>query len=163
MRLAWLKSLAIVTTVAAIGGCGSGASGSSAPKDATVYDLAIDLPPGCPPSSANSTGVGIPCTRGGGECRKAGVPSGLLCTCDPLPIIGVLLDGVPCICTIAGPNESASSTDPCSAQANGRASGFCGSGATCCPYLTEAYYCSPDVCLPGGSCIDFTTSTSSGD
>ncbi|HEY6476319.1 MAG TPA: hypothetical protein VI456_07025 [Polyangia bacterium] len=138
-------------------GCHPGSSAPPPPTDAGALDLAVDLPPGCPPATANSKGVGIPCTRGGGECKKPGVPGGLLCTCDPLPILGIVLNGVPCVCTIGGPNGSASATDPCSQAANGLQPGFCGSDATCCPYLTTAFYCSPNECLPGGSCIDFTT------
>ena len=115
-----------------------------------MFDLAIDLPPGCPPSTPNDKGIGIPCTRGGGQCTKAGVPKGLLCTCDPLPILNDLLSGVPCVCTIGAPNLT-TNPDPCAAN-----NVSCGSDATCCPYMTTAYYCMPNVCLPGGACIDFT-------
>jgi hypothetical protein len=149
-------SLAALGLALAIGGCHSGSSAPPPPQDAAVFDLAIDLPVGCPPPAANEKGVGIPCTRGGGQCTKAGMPSGLLCTCDPLPLLNVVLSGVPCVCTIGGPNVSASAPDPCSQAGSGRPSGFCGSDATCCPYRTTAYYCSPNVCLPGGACINFT-------
>src|SRR5580692_1256463 len=149
MRFARLWSQGIVLVVAAIAGCHSGSSAPPVPKDAAVYDFAIDLPPGCPPPTPNEKGIGIPCSRGGGECKRAGVPSGLLCTCDPLPVLGALLNGVPCVCTIGGPNVT-TNPDPCAAAPS------CGSSATCCPYLTQAYYCSPNVCLPGGACINFT-------
>jgi len=148
MRIARVWSLGIA--LIALGGCHSGSSGPPPLKDAAVYDLSIDLPPGCPPPQPNEKGVGIPCTRGGGECTRAGVPKGLLCTCDPLPVLNILLDGVPCVCTIGGPNLT-TNPDPCTA--NGVA---CGSDATCCPYMTSAFYCSPNVCLPGGACINFT-------
>jgi hypothetical protein len=136
--------------VLAAAGCHPGSSAPPPPTDGPVYDFAIDLPPGCPPATQNEKGVGIPCTRGGNECKRSGVPSGLLCTCDPLPIIGAKLNGVPCICTIGGPNLS-TNPDPCTAN-----NVSCGSGATCCAYTTVGYYCSPDVCLPGGQCIQFT-------
>jgi hypothetical protein len=132
----------------AFGGCHSGGT-VTGPKDAQVYDLAIDLPPGCPPASGNENGVGIVCTKGGGECTKP-----LICTCDPA--FGLQLNGVPCVCTLAGINTSATVKDPCSAAANGKPAGFCGTDSTCCPYMTIGYYCSPNVCLPGGSCINFT-------
>ena len=115
-----------------------------------MLDLAVDLPPGCPPPTPNEKGVGIPCTRGGGQCTKPGVPGGLLCTCDPLPILKVVLNGVPCVCTIGAPNLT-TNPDPCAASTPS-----CGSNATCCNYMGTAYYCSPNVCLPGGSCINFT-------
>lgn len=134
-------------------GCHSGATVTGL-QDAQVYDLKLDLPPGCPPSSGNEKGVGIACTKGGNECKAPGVPSGLLCTCDAA--FGLQLNGVPCVCTIAGLNTSATNTDPCSTGANGQPAGFCGSDATCCPYMTVGYYCSPNACLPGGACIDFT-------
>ncbi len=130
--------------------CHTGSSAPPPPQDAAILDLAVDLPPGCPPATPNEKGVGIPCTRGGGQCTKPGVPSGLLCTCDPLPLLNVVLSGVPCVCTIGGPNVTTNS-DPCSAN-----SVSCGSEATCCNYRKTAFYCSPNVCLPGGSCIDFT-------
>jgi hypothetical protein len=149
-------ALAGLGLAVAMAGCHPGSSAPPPPKDATILDLSVDLPPGCPPATPNEKGVGIPCTRGGGQCTASGMPSGLLCTCDPLPILGVVLSGVPCVCTIGGPNGSATATDPCSQAANGKPAGFCGTNATCCPYRTTAYYCSPDVCLPGGACIDFT-------
>jgi hypothetical protein len=132
-------------------GCHPGSSAPPPPTDGPVFDLAIDLPTGCPPAAPNEKGVGIPCTRGGGECKKPGVPSGLLCTCDPIPIINAYLNGVPCVCTIGGGNVT-TNPDPCTAN-----NVMCGSEATCCPYMKEGYYCSPNVCLPGGSCIQFTS------
>jgi hypothetical protein len=133
----------------ALGACSSGSS-SGGQHDAAVYDLALDLPPGCPPTTGNEKGVGLPCTKGGGECTKPGVPGGLLCTCDPT--FGLQLNGVPCVCTLAGANLSTAVTDPCGAKP----ATLCGSNATCCNYMAEGYFCSPDVCLPGGACIDFT-------
>jgi hypothetical protein len=148
MRLARLCWLGFVL----VGACHPGSSAPPPPQDATVFDLAVDLPPGCPPPTPNEKGVGILCTRGGGECSKSGVPGGLRCTCDPLPFLKVVLNGVPCICTIGGPNISSTNPDPCAAD-----NVECGSDATCCPYLKGAYYCMPNICLPGGVCIDFTS------
>src|SRR3954452_23808574 len=106
----------LLVAALALGGCHSGGT-VTGPKDAQVYDFALDLPPGCPPASGNENGVGIACTKGGGQCTKP-----LICTCDP--DFGVQLNGVPCVCTIAGINTSASVTDPCIAAANGRPAGF---------------------------------------
>src|SRR5450631_2076051 len=111
MRLTRLGSIRIAVVAVGIAGCGSGSSGPPPVKDAAVFDLALDLPPGCPPSAANNAGVGIPCTRGGGECTKTGVPGGLLCTCDGNPIIGAQLNVVACSCTGDGPNEGAATRD----------------------------------------------------
>jgi hypothetical protein len=134
--------------------CSSGGgSPPDASRDGVVYDLALDLPVGCPPDAGNTLGVGAHCTRGGNECVKSGMPSGLVCACDTID--GVTLIGVPCICTRAGLNTSASSQDPC-----GTVQPACGAGATCCNYMSIAYYCSPDVCLPGGACIDFSAPAS---
>jgi hypothetical protein len=134
-----------------------GASCSSGPgrppdgsvRDGTTYDLALDLPPGCPPGQPNDKGVGATCTRGGGECKS----SGLVCACDT--ILGLTLNGVPCICTLAGLNQHPGNPSPCAA-----ATPSCGSNATCCDYMSTAYYCSPNICLPGGSCINFTPADS---
>ena len=145
----WSCGVALATTLAA---CSSGSS--SPPRDAAVYDLALDLPPGCPPAGGNEKGVGIPCTKGGGECAKAGVPPNLLCTCDEA--YGLQLNGVPCLCTLVGINLSTAVTDPCGAQT----SPPCGSNATCCNYMSQGYFCSPDICLPGGACIDFSAPAS---
>jgi len=149
MRIKELFAFGLGLAALAAAGCHAGATVTQ-PTDAHVFDLELDLPAGCPPGTANENGVGIPCTKGGGQCSS----KGLLCTCDQA--FGLLLNGVPCICTIAGINTSSTATDPCSAQANGKPAGFCGSNATCCPYMTVGYYCSPNVCLPGGACINFT-------
>ena len=114
------------------------------PTDANVYEVNVELPPGCPPAQANEKGVGTPCTMGGGQCT-----GGLLCTCDRA--FGVQLTGVPCVCTLVQLAQQGS-TNPCGPPL---ASDFCGSNATCCSYLTSAAYCSPNVCLPGGQCIEF--------
>ena len=73
-----------------------------------VFDLSLDLPAGCPPGSANDKGVGIPCTRGGGECRS-GHPH--LCRATRSPV-STLLNGVPCICTVAGLNPEPNNPSP---------------------------------------------------
>ena len=142
-----------VALLVALGACSSGSSGGGV-HDAAVYDLALDLPPGCPPATGNETGVGIPCKADGGECTKPGAPPNLLCTCDEA--YGLRLNGVPCICTRVGLNLSTAVTDPCGALA----SSPCGSNATCCNYMSEGYFCSPNVCLPGGACIDFSAPAS---
>jgi len=130
----------------AAGACSSGAGqrpdGSA--RDGTTYDLALDLPPGCPPGQGNDKGVGSTCTRGGGQCSN-----GLVCACDT--ILGLTLNGVPCICTLAGLNPHPANPSPCAA-----ATPACGTNAICCDYMTTAYYCSPNICLPGGSCINFS-------
>ncbi len=115
-----------------------------ASRDGLTYDLALDLPPGCPPARANERGVGSPCTRGGHECTN-----GLLCACDTN--LGLTLNGVPCVCTFAGFPPHPDRPDPCM-----QSSPNCGSGATCCNYLDTAWYCSPNVCLPGGQCLQFS-------
>ena len=117
--------------------------------DAITYDLAIDLPPGCPSGQANGKGIGKTCTHNGHECS-----SPLLCTCDTNS--GLTLNGLPCICTIAQPNPQPNNPDPCSTQSPG----VCGSGATCCNYVNAGFYCSPDICLPGGQCIQFVAADS---
>jgi hypothetical protein len=129
----------------AMGACSSGAGPRpDASVDGMTYDLALDLPPGCPPGQANDKGVGAPCTRGGGQCKNP-----LVCACDT--ILGLTLNGVPCICTLAGLNAQPNNPSPCAT-----ATQSCGTGATCCNYMSTAYYCSPNICLPGGACIDFT-------
>jgi hypothetical protein len=151
MRLSFLSGCGAAVLMA-MGACSSGVGpppdGGS--HDATVYDLALNLPDGCPPAAAqaNEKGVGLPCTRNGNECAKTS--SNLVCACDTID--GVTLVGVPCICTLAGLNVSTTNPNPCQTQP----AGLCGSNATCCGYMTEAYYCSPNVCLPGGACIDFS-------
>jgi hypothetical protein len=153
LRFFGLRALSLRTpcflVLLALGACSSGSSGGGQ-HDAAVYDLALDLPPGCPPTTGNEKGVGLPCTKGGGECTKPGTPPNLLCTCDEA--YGLQLNGVPCVCTLVGLNLSTAITDPCGAQT----SPPCGPNATCCNYMAEGYFCSPNVCLPGGACIDFT-------
>jgi hypothetical protein len=147
--------LAASVAVFSSGACSS--SGGSQPRDAAVFDLSIELPDGCPPAQGNEKGVGIPCTRGGGECTAAGVPGGLHCTCDPY--LGIQLTGVPCVCTLVGLNADPQNvSDPCTQVVNG----YCGTQATCCPYMTAGYFCSPDVCLPGGQCLVFTAGPGAG-
>ncbi|HXJ23427.1 MAG TPA: hypothetical protein VMT03_24650 [Polyangia bacterium] len=141
MRLAFILLCAVVV----------GCSSNNAYKpdgghvDALTYDLSLDLPPGCPPGQGNEKGVGKPCTRNGHECG-----SPLICACDT--VSGLTLNGLPCICTMAGLDRTPSNPDPCSLEP----SDICGSGATCCNYLSTAFYCSPNVCLPGGECIQFS-------
>jgi len=122
------------------------------PHDAAVFDVSVELPDGCPPVQANEKGVGIPCTMGGGQCTAAGVPSGLRCTCDPY--FGIQLYGVPCVCTLVGLNPDPTNVpNACTSLP----AGYCGSEATCCPYVNAGFYCSPNACLPGGACLEFTS------
>ena len=155
--MAWAarKSILVffgVLALSAAGACSSGHGGppDGSSRDGLTYDLSLDLPPGCPPAQGNEKGVGAPCTRGGHECT-----GNLVCACDTVD--GLTLNGVPCICTLAGLNTKvgAEPPPPCSSQS----ADVCGSGATCCNYGTIAYYCSPNVCLPGGACIDFTSTS----
>src|SRR6187401_238631 len=95
--------IAIATLAIVAGGLVTGCKEDPQPaRDAAVFDIAIELPEGCPPAQPNEKGVGIPCTMGGGQCTASGVPSGLRCTCDPY--FGIQLYGVPCVCTIVGLN-----------------------------------------------------------
>jgi hypothetical protein len=128
--------------LAASASCSAGGGGAveGGVHDA-IYEISLDLPPGCPPDAGNTLGVGTPCTRGGHECGN-----GALCTCDNF--LGVQLVGVPCYCTLAQLAQT-NSTDPCGPPL---ASNFCGPSATCCPYMTAAAYCVPSICLAGGMC-----------
>ena len=140
-------SLTFLLFCAIAGGCSSNNAykPDGGPKvDALTYDLSLDLPPGCPPGQGNDKGIGKTCTRGGHECA-----SPLICACDT--VSGLTLNGLPCFCTIAMLNTQPSNV-PCSTVP----SNVCGSEATCCNFMKTAYYCSPNVCLPGGQCIDFT-------
>jgi hypothetical protein len=147
-----MRLRSLLTLIGAVALVVAGASCSSGPghppdgsvRDGTTYDLALDLPPGCPPGQGNDKGVGSICTRGGGQCKNP-----LVCACDT--ILGLTLNGVPCICTLAGLNQHPANPSPCAASTPA-----CGSNATCCDYMSTAYYCSPNVCLPGGSCINFS-------
>jgi hypothetical protein len=136
--------LLTVALLVAGGGCSAGGGGAydgGVPDG--VYEVSLDLPPGCPPAAGNEAGVGAPCTMGGHECSH-----GTTCACDKT--LGIQLKGVPCICTKF---QIAQTADPCGPPLP---STFCGSGAKCCPYLTAAAYCVPDICLPGGMCPDPT-------
>src|SRR6185312_560787 len=142
--LAWIFALSGALATA---GCFSNNGHKpDASVDGITYDLSLDLPPGCPPGQANDKGVGAPCTRNGHECG-----SSLLCTCDTN--LGLTWNGLPCMCTKAGLNSQVNNPDPCSTvPAN-----LCGTDATCCNYGSQAYYCSPNICLPGGQCLVFVT------
>jgi hypothetical protein len=144
--------MAIATLAGAAAGSGCNKDEPQQPRDAAVFDLSIELPEGCPPAQANEKGVGIPCTPGGGQCMASGVPAGLRCTCDAYS--GIQLVGVPCVCTMVGLNpDPANVPDACTTIP----SGYCGTDATCCPYVNAGFYCSPNVCLPGGACLVFTS------
>jgi hypothetical protein len=138
----WIFGLLVLASACSSGGHSSGDGGAN---DA-VFDLGLDLP-GCPPPVGNEKGVGTACTNGGNQCG-----AGLRCTCDPA--LGGLLTGVPCFCTLAQFAQNGSKA-PCtdSVPAN-----FCGTNARCCEYLQTAAYCVPNICLPGGMCLQFTAS-----
>lgn len=133
----------MVAVLAGGAGCSSGGGGTipdAGPHDA-VFELALNLPDGCPPATPNSLGIGKPCTMGGHECGS------LQCSCDPF--LGIQLEGVPCFCTqfdltLSVPDGGA----PCDlAPAN-----YCGSVTSCCSYMSVGYYCLPNACLTGGAC-----------
>jgi hypothetical protein len=137
-------ALAMLLTVA---GCSAGGGGAydGGVRDA-VYEVSLDLPPGCPPATPNELGIGKSCTMGGKQCAYP-----LLCTCDAF--VGVQLVGVPCICTLAGfASVTPPSTDPCKDSVP---ASFCGGNATCCNYMTAAAYCVPSICLPDNQCPVF--------
>jgi hypothetical protein len=138
--VAWALGLLVAT---------SACSGGSGPTEAgvldAIYQVSVDVPPGCPPAAGNEKGVGKPCTMNGKQCTN-----GLKCTCDPQ--LGALLVGVPCFCTLAQFAQNGS-TAPCTDSVP---AGYCGSSATCCNYLNAAAYCVPSICLPGNMCLDFS-------
>jgi hypothetical protein len=133
--------------LAAAGGCSAGGGGAyEGGIEGGIYEVSLDLPAGCPPEAGgNEKHVGQPCTMKGGECAKFGV-SNLVCTCDKT--LGIQLTGVPCVCTLIQLAQTGS-TDPCGAPLPAN---FCGSNATCCPYLTAGAYCVPNICLAGNLC-----------
>ncbi len=109
-----------------------------------VFEVSLDLPPGCPPSVGNEKGVGRPCTRGGNECGNGA--NDLHCTCDML--LGIRLDGVPCLCTLVRVNNSVDAGDPCT----NLPSNYCGTNTRCCSYMSAGAYCVPNICLSGQGC-----------
>jgi hypothetical protein len=148
-----MRSLLLTFAIFALGGaaCGSGAPAPCDMRDAAVYDVGVDLPLGCPPGEPNEKGVGKACGMCGSECG-----GGLKCTCDPA--FGIQLVGLPCICTFAGLNPEPSVENACTVVPGD----LCGTNATCCPYFNAGYYCAPNVCLPEGQCIVFTTAARGG-
>jgi hypothetical protein len=139
-----MRGPAIVLGILAVAsGCAGGGSHGSA-VDAAI-EVTIEWPDGCPPETSNEKGIGLACTRNGGECKN-----GLKCTCDPQ--LGAVLVGVPCICTLAQFAQNGSK-DPCKDSVP---ADYCGTNATCCNVLTSAAYCVPNVCtFAGGTCLEF--------
>jgi hypothetical protein len=135
-----LSALLVSAAVACTAGVKKPACGS---RDAGLYEVGIEAPPGCPPAQANEIGIGRPCTMCGNECTAP-----LRCACDSL--LGVQLSGVPCVCTLLQFAQQGS-TDPCKDQG----ANWCGSNTTCCNALTTAAYCVPNACLPNGACVIF--------
>jgi hypothetical protein len=142
-------AITLLLLAGAAGACSSGGGGdlSDGGGGDLVYEVAVMLPDGCPPATGNEKGVGLPCTQGGNECKA--VSSNLQCSCDPL--FGAQLVGIPCLCTLVNLAQSVpDGGTPC----DNIPAGFCGSAATCCPYMTVGYFCSPDICLADGICPD---------
>jgi hypothetical protein len=141
--------LALTTAAAACSAGGGGTIPDAHPVDA--YEVSLDLPAGCPPATGNNKGVGKPCTRGGNECQSS--DSTFVCTCDNF--LSIRLDGVPCICTVVNLNNTGNpdAGDLCATQSPA----VCGTGASCCAYLSIGTYCAPDICLPGGACPEVLT------
>lgn len=130
--------LSLVFSLSAASAC---SSGSSSPVDAAhdyvTFDVSFgDLPPGCPPATANDQGIGGACTIGGGECKND-----LICACEPHANVQPP-DGTPCVCTkIVG--YSGCGTIP---------AGYCGQDATCCSYMDTLSICVPLACLQDATC-----------
>jgi hypothetical protein len=147
--LVW-SLVATVVVAGSVAAVGCSAGGGGAIPDAglidAVFEVSLDLPVGCPPAVGNDKGVGKPCTRGGGECKSSN--STFVCTCDNF--LGIRLDGVPCICTVVTLSQNPDAGDLCAAQS----ASVCGTGATCCAYMSIGTYCAPDICLPDGLCPD---------
>jgi hypothetical protein len=134
-------SLALLCTVAFAACAGGGGAVDAGFIDGGVFEVALNLPDGCPPPSGNEKGVGTPCTMGGAQCK-----SPLRCSCDKN--LGVTLVGVPCFCTMFQLAQT-SSGDPCGPPLPAN---FCGSTATCCPYMTAVAFCVPSICLEANMC-----------
>ena len=148
-RAASAVFVAAVATAIGAAGCsaGGGRQTEAGVFDAT-YEVSLDLPAGCPPPQENDKGIGRACTRGGGQCPSS---SDLYCTCDT--VLGLTVMGVPCVCTRIGfPPVGFDAGDPCGTAP----SGFCGTGATCCPYQSVGYLCVPNICLPDNMCPDLS-------
>jgi hypothetical protein len=154
LRLAsrWVAVLGVMGAVAlgaaSIAGCSAGGGGQipDAGSADAVFEVALNLPDGCPPPIGNDKGVGKPCTRGGGECGPT--TGDLHCTCDNF--LGIRLDGVPCLCTILTVNSTPDAGDLCASLP----ADHCGSTASCCPYMSAGTYCAPSICLAAGVCPD---------
>ncbi len=138
-RLACVLGLVFAGSACAGGGSHAGDGSVDA-----IIEVSIEWPDGCPPATANEKGVGLACTRNGGECKN-----GLVCTCDPQ--LGAVLAGVPCICTRAQPAQNGSKI-PCKDSVP---ADYCGTDATCCNILNSVAYCVPNVCTFSGACLEF--------
>jgi hypothetical protein len=143
-------TFALLATVGATAaGCSAGGGGAIPDAGAhdAIFEVSVNVPDGCPPATENNFGVGRPCTMGGHECASGG--NNLQCSCDP--IFGAQIQGIPCFCSRL--NLTTSVPDggtPCDMLSNVQS--FCGTGASCCSYLTVGYYCLPNVCLDQGTC-----------
>ena len=134
--------IAVSIIIVLLTACSAGGGGKlqdAAAVDGFTIDYRFgDLPPGCPPATANDKGIGAPCTRGGGQC-----PSSLNCTCDNFA--GVTPpEGTPCFCTI-----------PILQRCESIPAGTCGQKATCCSYMQQFAICVPDICLESAMCPVF--------
>jgi len=141
-RLDGRQELATVAAVVLLGAvaCSGGASdgGDAAPHDYVIPDVTVgDVPEACAHGQGNEKGVGAPCSMGGGECRRYG---SLICACEPL--LGYMLPGAPCICTIPILGQTCQQIP----------SDYCGSNATCCSYENVGSACFPNACLDMAMC-----------
>ena len=129
----------LVLAALATTGCGSdGGNADAGPHDYVIPDLTLgDVPEACAHGTANEKGVGAPCTMGGGECKRFGTS---VCACDPL--LGYMLQGAPCICTIPIFGMTCDQIP----------SDYCGSNATCCSYPMLGSACFPNACLDMAMC-----------
>lgn len=127
-----------------VAACSSG-GGKKVPDgaaDGISFDWRFgDLPEGCPPTAGNEKNIGKPCSVGGKECG-----GGMICACEPYAGI-TPPEGTPCFCTVAILGKTCD--DP-SIPAN-----YCGTGASCCGYMTFGSLCVPDVCLSAMMCPMF--------
>lgn len=130
--VAWLALLGPAAT-----GCGSGGKNTAdGPHDYVIPDVTLgEIPEECAHGKANEKGVGAPCSSGGKECK-----SGLICACEPL--LGYMLAGAPCICTIGIFGQTCDQIP----------SDYCGSNAMCCSWPDIGSACIPSACLEMSMC-----------
>ncbi|HEY8923955.1 MAG TPA: hypothetical protein VIU64_06205 [Polyangia bacterium] len=136
------RPVSFVTLIVLLGAAacsvGAGDGGDAAAHDYVIPDVTLgDVPEACAHGQGNEKGVGAPCSMGGGECRRYG---SLICACEPL--LGYMLPGAPCICTIPIFGQTCQQIP----------SDYCGSNATCCSYQNVGSACFPNACLDMAMC-----------